>query len=85
MTFAISILTMLVGLGILLFGLFGRLEPAPQVMFQSMGIVLFWVMLVGLTASSEIRRLRQQVRDLSEQLNGPAMDDEEDGDETGAK
>ncbi len=71
MTTAISIVTLLVGFAVMLYGLLAPLEPAPKVMFQAVGIVLFWVTLVGMTAASEIRRLRAEMRTLQEKCAGP--------------
>jgi hypothetical protein len=78
MTFAISILTMVIGLVVLWLGLFGELELAARIMFQAIGIVLFWVTLVGLTAASEIRRLKTQVKRLSERSSGSAASEAEE-------
>ncbi|MFP4139423.1 MAG: hypothetical protein ACOCWV_03380 [Planctomycetota bacterium] len=75
MTYVISIVTLLVGFAVMLYGLLAPLEPAPKIMFQAVGIVLFWVTLVGMTAASEIRRLRTEVRALKDRLPDPVGKD----------
>ncbi|MFP4054011.1 MAG: hypothetical protein ACLFV7_09125 [Phycisphaerae bacterium] len=61
MLFALSIVTLVGGMGLLGFGLVRGINDPLGMMFQAMGVVLFWVMLLGLAAAGEIRRLERKL------------------------
>ena len=65
MVMIMSIVTLLGGMGMLAYGMSRGVDDPLGMMLQAMGIVLFWVTLLGLAASSEIRKLRRQVDKLS--------------------
>jgi hypothetical protein len=61
MLFVLSIVTLLGGMSLLGISLIRGINDPLGMMFQAMGVVLFWVTLLGLAAAAEIRSLRRKL------------------------